>query len=224
MMCLIITGCGKEAEAFGGTYYVPNSVSDFKVKLTSADKIYFNVYNAELQERIYTKQYHNSVVYKDIDSAFCKRKATVELSLYPYSYKLLNYKEDGSLSGNFLIAMRLDAASNFGYNLVSLCRIPNRLIISPRVSTGLFDWLWNIIIIAWDLVLSFVMLFIAPIIGFICHPWESLSNLTIGILYIPTDGFEQYCKYVKGTNIIMSVWDLLKCLCIVLIRTIFFWI
>jgi len=227
LICFLITGCGKEKETYGGTYYIPPSgfVTDLKVKLSSSDKIYMNVFNNEFQERLYRRSGHHDIVYKDTDSALCKRRmAFFELGLIPYSYKFLNYQEDGSLSGNFLVAMRLDAVSNFGYNLVSLCRIPNRLIISPRVSTGLLDWFGNIAIIMWDLFLSLVMLFLGPIIGFVCHPWESLSNLIAGILYIPPDGFEQYWKYLKNTNLIMSIWDLLKCLWIILLRTVFFWI
>ena len=121
MLCVVaaglLTGCGNESETAGSPFYAPNCVTDLNVKTTSADRIMLNILSDRfLAARPESRGIDNNLLYRDKDSAFCKRKASAELAMYLYNYKLLNYDISGDLSWNFLVAMRLDAYSNFNYN------------------------------------------------------------------------------------------------------------
>lgn len=211
-----LAGCGKEAETQGAQFHSPSCVTDLNVKTTQADRILLNI----SPSRIFLAIRQEAQGIRDMDSAFCKRRAAMELSTYLYTYKLLNYDSDG-LSWNFLIAMRLDALSNLNYNLSFLFGVPWRIIVSPRVSISFFDWIGNIIVILFDFFLGVFMIVVGPFIGFICHPFESLANLTIGFAYIPQYGWEQYKFYVSNVNLIASVWDLILMLYWDILRTFF---
>ena len=229
MLCVVaaglLTGCGNESETAGGPFYAPSCMTDLNVKKTSADRILLNILSDRfLAARPESRGIDNNLLYRDKDSAFCKRKASGELAVYLYNYKLLNYDISGDLSWNFLVAMRLDAYSNFNYNLGALCLVPRKIIISPRVSTSFFGWIGNIIVVLFDACLALVMLFVGPIIGMICHPFESLANIIAGVLYIPEYGFEQYKGYILNVNFVASVWDTLKLLFYVVLHTLFFWV
>ncbi len=225
MLCVVaaglLTGCGNESETAGSQFYAPSCMTDLNVKTTSADRILLNITDDRSHPMF--SESRNRILYYDKDSAYCKRMASGELALLLYDYKLLNYNMNGGLSWNFLVAMRLDAYSNFNYNLGALCLVPRKIIISPRGSTSFFGWIGNIIMILVDACLALVMLFVGPIIGMICHPFESLANITIGLLYIPEDGFVQYKEYILNVNLLASVWDTLQLLFWIVVRTILFW-
>lgn len=225
LLAIILTGCGQRQENHGSQYYQLNYVSDLCVKKTSADRILLNISSQRiLASRPRQRGIDQNLLFRDTDSAFCKRMAATELALYLFDYKFLNYAPDGKLSCNFLLAMRLDAISNLKYNLLSLVNIPRRIIILPRVSVSFVDWIGNLITVVIDLLLALIMLFIGPVIGFICHPLESLANFTIGLLYIPDYGIEQYLAYIKQVNLISSVWYTLKAIFVIIMRTVLFWI
>ena len=223
LLAIFIAGCGNENENCGATRYGVSYVTDLHVNTSAADRILLNISSdRKLFARPTAKGIDNFSLYRDKDSAFCKRKSAFEIATYLYDYKLLNYSGDG-LSGNFLLAMRWDAASNFSYNLMSLCHIPRKIIISPRVSYSFFHWISNLITIIIDACLALIMLFVGPVIGFICHPFESLANLTVGLLYFTEYGMEQYWTYVKHVNLIASIWDILKGCFMMLLNALFFW-
>ena len=220
-----LAGCGKEMETRGSKLYAPSCVTDLNVKTAQADRILLNISSDRLlAARPEARGIDNNLLYRDKDSAYCKRKASGELALYLYTYKLLNYDNDDGLSRNFLVAMRMDALSNLNYNLTFLCGVLWRIIISPRVSTSFFDWIGNIIVILFDFCLGVVMLAVGPFIGFICHPFESLANLTVGFTYFPEYGWEQYKAYVTHVNLIASAWDMIRFLYVILLRTLLFWV
>lgn len=225
MLCVVaaglLTGCGNESETAGSPFYAPSCMTDLNVKTTSADRILLNI-NEDLADARRAETC-NSLLYDDVDSAFCKRWTSGKLAFFLYNYKLLNYNIDGGLSWNFLVAMRMDAYSNFNYNLGALCLVPRKIIISPRVSTSFFGWIGNIIVVLFDACLALVMLFVGPIIGMICHPFESLANITIGLLYIPEHGFVQYKEYILHVNLVASLWATLKLLGWIVVRTVLFW-
>ena len=224
LLTIFSVGCGSEEESHGAARYGVSYVTDLHVNTSAADRILLNISSdRKLFARPTAKGIDNFSLYRDKDSAFCKRKSAFEIAAYLYDYKLLNYSGNG-LSGNFLLAMRWDAATNFLYNLLSLCHIPRKIIISPRVSYSFFHWISNIITIIIDGCLALIMLFVGPVIGFICHPWESLANLTIGILYFSEYGTEQYWSYIKSVNLIATAWDVLKGCFLMLFNALFFWL
>lgn len=138
LISCFIAGCGKEIETRGSQFYAPSCVTDLNVKTAQADRILLNISSDRwMAARAEARGIDNNLLYRDKDSAYCKRKASGELALYLYTYKLLNYDSDG-LSWNFLVAMRMDALSNLNYNLTFLFGILWRIIISPRVSTSFF--------------------------------------------------------------------------------------
>ena len=224
LLAIFVAGCGNEDESRGAARYGLSYVTDLCVNTSSTDRILLNITSdRKLFARPTARGIDNFSLYRDKDSAFCKRKSSFEIATYLYDYKLLNYSGDG-LSSNFLLAMRWDAVSNFQYNLLSLCHIPRKIIISPRVSYSFFNWIGNIITIFIDTCLALVMLFVGPVIGFICHPIESLANLTVGCLYFSEYGMEQYWTYIKHVNLIASIWDTLKGCFMMLFNALCFWI
>ena len=52
----------------------------------------------------------------------------------------------------------------------------------------------------------------APVINTVCHPIETLANLTVGVLPLQLWELEEvdsYIGYVFRTNILYSLWDLI---------------
>lgn len=149
------------------------------------------------------------------NTAFAKRKAALRLSQMQYSYKWFNYQPypESWPSLKFLLAFQLDGVSNVIYNVSYLCNIPKKVQISCHLRYCIID----VIYLIWGGLSALFMLPFSFLIGTICHPWETLANLTVGIIFIPPDYISVFSwdywrlwwDYVCNTNIITSLWDLL---------------
>ena len=66
-------------------------------------------------------------------------------------------------------------------------------------------------------VASIIMLFIGFFVGFICHPFETISNLVFPIYFMAPSGIftfggyhrEMWWNYLLHTNFFASLWDLI---------------
>ena len=183
----------------------------FRPFLSPSERLYLSP--EEQQKLFYTRNKAVSNYYYYC-SAFSKRKNALTLSQEQYSYKWFSYATLGSLpEPKFLLAFHLDGVSNVIYNVSYLASIPNRVIVSCHLTYSIID----IIHIILGGLSALFMLPVSFLIGTICHPWETLANLTVGIIFIPPDSMSVFSwdywslwwDYVCNTNIIASLWDLL---------------
>lgn len=167
------------------------------------------------QQELFLTRNKHFMNYHYSNSAFTKRKTALGLSRTHYSYKWFNYQPypESWPSLKFLLAFQLDGVSNVIYNTSYLCNIPKKVQVSCHLSHSIID----VIYLIWGGLSALFMLPLSFLIGTICHPWETLANLTVGIIFIPPDSisvfsgdyWRLYWDYVCNTNIITSLWDLL---------------
>lgn len=180
--------------------------------LSDEERLYLSLQKQQelfLTRNKHFRNYHYS------NSAFTKRKAALELSRMQYSYKWFNYQPypESWPSLKFLLAFQLDGVSNVIYNASYLCNIPKKVQISCHLRNSIVD----VVYLIWGGLSALFMLPLSFLIGTICHPWETLANLTVGIIFIPPDSISVFSwdywrlwwDYVCNTNILTSLWDLL---------------
>lgn len=118
LLTIFVAGCGNKDESRGAALYGVSYVTDLHVNTSSADRILLNITSTrKLFARPTAKGIDEVSLYRDKDSAFCKRKSSFEIATYLYDYKLLNYSGDG-LSSNFLLAMRCDGMLYLIFNII----------------------------------------------------------------------------------------------------------
>ena len=78
----------------------------------------------------------------------------------------------------------LDGVSGLIYNVAYLFSIPRKILTYWRCADGLMGYLWGVVLVVLGGLLSIIGCVIAPIVNTICHPIETLSNLTIGVFYL----------------------------------------
>lgn len=140
---------------------------------------------------------------------YTKRKTAIILGSRLISYRIVTYDYDshkvkGLLSGEF------DLVSNLLYNTAYITAIPAKAISfgkfilqdRPVFKSGLLSvfgkfylWAWLIIQLIWGFICAMVMLLVGTILGFLCHPLDSLG----GLLFSFHDLFT--------TNLITSCYD-----------------
>jgi hypothetical protein len=139
-------------------------------------------------------------------SAYYKRKAaliagrgTISYGLIAYDHekrdKELRLGESGEIGAQvafippeptLLWAVRFDGVSNLLYNVSYIFSIPAKLMHGTRLvcfnsNYGWSDWCWLLGQLVVGFFLACIMLFFGTAIGTICHPWETLGNLTINL-------------------------------------------
>jgi len=130
-----------------------------------------------------------------IDTAYAKRKTALIMGRSFFSYKFANY-------------FYLDGVSGFTYNLSYIFSIPRKAFLKLRYADSILDFLIGLFVLVLGFVFSVVGLVFSTILGFICHPLESLSNLLIGVAYFGEGGFQAWKIYVWHTNLLASLWDI----------------
>lgn len=125
------------------------------------------------------------------DSAWAKRKSALLLGRCKFTY-------DGSCYFN------MDGVSALIYNVSYLFSIPRKALTSLRCMDGLAGYLAGLVGLVIGLVLSLIGIVLASLVGIVCHPLETLANLTAGLFYFGSG----WWTYVTHTNFIASLWDL----------------
>ncbi len=180
--------------------------------LSPSERLYLS---PEEQQKLFYARNKHALNYYYYNSAFAKRKIALVLSRTQYSYKWFNYQPypESLPALKFLLAFQLDGVSNVIYNASYLTNIPKKVLISCNLKYSIID----VIYLFWGGLSALFMLPISFLIGTICHPWETLANLTAGIIFIPPnsisvfswDYWRLWWDYVCNTNVIASFWDLL---------------
>ena len=167
------------------------------------------------QQELFLSRNKAFLNYHYSNCAFVKRQTALRLSREQYTYKWFNYQPypESPPSLKFLLAFQLDGVSNVVYNVSYLCNIPKKVQISCNLGFSIID----VIYLIWGGLSALFMLPLSFLIGAICHPWETLANLSVGIVFMPPDSmalfsldyWRLWVDYVCNTNIIASLWDLL---------------
>ena len=121
------------------------------------------------------------------DTACTKRKAALVGARCVFTYDFGTY-------------VNYDGVSGLVYNVAYLFSVPRKMLTSILCMNGLFEYVIGLIKLFAGAVAAVIGLVAAPIVNTICHPFETLANLTIGFGDI---------AYVNSTNIVASLWDLI---------------
>ena len=140
------------------------------------------------------------------DYAFNKRAAALIVARCGLTYQFGNY-------------YNLDGVSGLIYNVAYLFSIPRKILTYWKCADGVMGYLWGIVLVLFGGLCSIVGCVAAPVINTICHPLETLSNLTIGVFY-----FDNWLTCVWRTNLLASLWDLIwGGIIYPLIKAVLFW-
>ena len=126
------------------------------------------------------------------DSAFTKRKAALMMGRCELTYEFMTY---GSLDG----------VSGAIYNVAYLFSVPRKALTYLKCADGVLGYAHGLLLLGCGAICSVVGMFVQPVVNMVCHPLETLSNLTIGLLYFG----DNWGYYVANTNVIASIWDLI---------------
>lgn len=163
-------------------------------KVVSSDSLlatYYNWRSMETNEKLE----HPWLASEFFDSAYTKRKTALLMGRCVFSYKFDNY-------------IRFDGVSAMIYNVAYIFSVPRKALTALRCSDGIIGYISDLIILAIGFFLAIIGFFVSSILGLVCHPLETLSNLLVGVAYFGDGGFEAWKAYVLHTNFFASLWDL----------------
>ena len=215
---LLCAGCGDSsvAEQFEKDYtadkgnlpVIGNYVQECIIVGTHNFDPKMNVMDA-LYERCYSDSYDKSdsfwcmrdseIFVKCPDFAFSKRRAALNLSRRLYGYSFKHY-------------CTLDGVSGLIYNVAYIAQVPHKILRASRCMASPIRYIKSLIYLGLGIPCAVVGMVAAPVINTICHPIETLANLTVGVLPLQLWEFEEvdsYIGYVFRTNILYSLWDLI---------------
>lgn len=216
----LVVGCGKRMEwdeNSHGTIAVPG-VS--LLSITEAGEYVNPNYADALYYESYRKGFGTMGTYHaDLgsDTACSKRKAALDMSREVWSYSFKGY-------------VSMDGVSSLIYNTGYICSVPHKIIRGLFCMDGLICYMGALFKLALGTVCATIGIVTQTVVGAICHPFETLANLTVGV--IGFDIFEDnscmgltYAKYIFHTNIIASLWDLIwGAIVYPLLQTFLFWL
>ena len=143
----------------------------------------------------------------EVDCACAKRKAALLWARCKYTYEFGSY-------------YNLDGVSGLIYNACYIASVPRKLIVYLRSADGVLGYAWGIVQLLFGVICAVVGCVLSVVVNTLCHPFETLSNLTVGVFYFSSDWIE----YVTHTNILASLWDLVwGGLIYPLLKAIMFW-
>lgn len=218
LVALLVVGCGRddsdrdvyssEYMASTGTKYgwttvdvsITYNKADWRFKrwLTAKNSDYLrrtaeNFLGNGLSAAVVDRSSTNWQSYGDYqESAYAKRKVALLMARCGYTYTFKNY-------------IVFDGVSGLIYNTAYLFSIPRKLLSGMLALVGVKEYLWNSTKLLIGGVFAVIGIPCAFIVNTLCHPFETLANLTIGVAYFGQGWFH----YVLNTNLVASLWDLL---------------
>lgn len=129
------------------------------------------------------------------DSAFNKRKVALLWARCEFTYDFGNY-------------FYLDGVSGLIYNVAYIFSIPRKLLTYLKCADGIFGYLYGILLLLVGAVCSVVGVVLSTVVNTCCHPFETLANLTVGLVYFDSPYRQHWLRCVLNTNLIASLWDL----------------
>ena len=125
-------------------------------------------------------------------SAYTKRVMALLMARCGYTYTFKNY-------------VNLDGVSGLIYNTAYVFSIPRKILTGMLTAEGAGEYLWNTTKLLVGGVFAVVGIPLSLVVNTVCHPIETLANLTVGVAYFG----EGWGTYVANTNLIASLWDLI---------------
>ena len=122
------------------------------------------------------------------DSAWAKRKSALLTGRCKFTYDITSL-------------WRFDGVSAFIYNTSYLFSVPRKALTALLCMDGLLGYIKSLVILTIGACASIIGLLVGTVLCAICHPVETLANLTAGIFCF-TDG---YFTYILHTNILASL-------------------
>lgn len=134
-------------------------------------------------DRIYSSEFK--------DYAFSKRTAALLVARCGFTYQFGNY-------------YHLDGVSGLIYNVTYFFSIPRKLMTYWKCADGVTGYLYGVLLLIVGGVCSVVGCALATVVNTLCHPVETLANLTVGLAC-----FDNWFDCVIRTNLLASLWDLI---------------
>ena len=123
--------------------------------------------------------------------ACTNRKLALAMARGLWSYKFSNY-------------FYIDGVSGLIYNVTYLASVPAKVLAGLRSSDGIFGYIGDLAKLLFGAIAAIIGIFVVPVLNTLCHPLQTIANLTIGLFYFDSGWF----SYVFSTNFIASLWDL----------------
>lgn len=209
MLCMLLpllglTGCGKSDWKDGDRFTQGVIGADIDISYNEADFLYRQSYQKSFGLYTGGGYFGGEGTYIPSDWACSKRGAAVSMAREVFTYSFKNY-------------FMLDGVSGFIYNVGYIFSVPHKALRGLRCMDGIGGYLGALFKLAWGTVAAAVGVVASPIINTVIHPFETLANLTVGIIHV--DGIEWlgihpsgsncgWFGYVLRTNLIASLWDL----------------
>ena len=189
---VLVGGCGKGRQWDETTYY-DASFGTATVSLNYVDALYYDDYKESYG-------IDESTLGKGEDTACSKRAKAIEMSRRVFSYTFKNY-------------VLFDGVSGLIYNIGYICSIPHKFLRGLKSFDGVFCYLHGVFKLAWGTVAAAVGIVVAPVVNTIFHPFETLANLTVGLVFVDVDNTQHamglnWLRYVFYTNIVYSTYDI----------------
>ena len=199
-----IIGCGKSEWKDGDRFTGGVIGADIDLSYNEADFLYMQSYKESFGLYTGGGYFGGEGTYIPSDWACSKRGAAVSMAREVFTYSFKN-------------CFMLDGVSGFIYNVGYIFSVPHKIIRGLRCMDGVVGYLGALFKLAWGTAAAAVGVVASPIINTVVHPFETLANLTVGIIHV--DGIEflgihpsgsncGWFGYVVRTNIIASLWDL----------------
>ena len=173
--------------------------SDIHVVFNAEDELYWQCYNKAFQ--------HSADYIRDVGGqdcyAFAKRKAALSMSREVFCYSFKNY-------------VQLDGVSGFIYNVSYIMQVPHKLLRGLRAMDGIWRYIKAVFKLILGTIFAIVGLVLSPLVNTLCHPFETLANLIVGVYSGNLFGFfsdgygdMSWFGYACRTNLLASLWDLI---------------
>lgn len=216
---IVVAGCGKRMD------WDENSHSTIAVPgvdllgLSEADEYIDPNYADALYYQSYCKAFGTQGTGRcDLGSctACSKRKAALDMSREVWTYSFKGY-------------VAMDGVSSLIYNVGYLCSIPHKVVRGVFCMDGVVCYVGALFKLAISSVCAVVGVVTQTVVGTICHPLETVANLTIGLVSFDFTGTQKamgltYGKYIFHTNIIATLFDLIwGAIIYPLLQTFLFW-
>lgn len=140
---------------------------------------------------------------------YAKRNAAMIAgsNVISYQWLVFNYKTKNISLPKPLFAMNFDGVSNLLYNITYITSIPYKFIhfsilcFNSIQDFGVLEslklFIWMLIQLLFGFYSAIIMLIVGPVVGLICHPLETLGNLTFSL------------KSPTMNNLIVTIFDLI---------------
>ncbi len=200
-LSLLVAGCGngKYGSWTKGEVFTRGVIGvDIDLSYNEADFLYENCYKESFGLDLCGGGYYGS------DWACSKRLAAKTMAKETFTYSFKNY-------------FMLDGVSGLIYNVGYIFSVPHKALRGLRCMNGVGGYLDALFKLTWGTVAAAVGVVVAPVVNTVFHPFETLANLTVGIIHV--DGIEfldihpsgagcGWWGYVLHTNLVASLWDL----------------